>query len=198
MLSCCWRRLEPKRQESDNRPEAVRIRLWHFTENLTGDGHRQHTRYARSISGSSDFRSILTERAMESLFPFHLTNFSDLMPVGSVHAGRCTAVTRAKCLKSFSRRPGSNGGSSNDNGNIAMPRRPAKVTQADIARRNPRRQGSWRERSHDRWRGRHSDHLGRRSINPLSKRRRSRMDTVGGVAAFPETHRKRLKRTLCN
>jgi hypothetical protein len=24
------------------------------------------------------------------------------------------------------------------------------------------------------------------------------MDTVGGVAAFPETHRKRLKRTLCN
>src|ERR1700733_4118139 len=50
------------------------------------------------------------------------------MPEGSARPGRPTAATRTKS------RPSSNGGNSRENGNSAVPRRPATVTQADFAR----------------------------------------------------------------
>jgi hypothetical protein len=79
-----------------------------------------------------------------------------------------------------------------------MPRRPAKVTQADIARAI-RAQGSRRERSLSRWRGRYSDCVnGKCRADQADKQFRRNMGAVASVAALPETHRKRVKRNLCD
>ena len=79
-----------------------------------------------------------------------------------------------------------------------MPRRPAKVTQADIARaiRAAKEAGA----SAVTVDGEALFGLRSRQAPRRSSRKRSRrnMGAIRGVAALPETHRKRVKRTLCN
>ena len=78
-----------------------------------------------------------------------------------------------------------------------MPRRPAKVTQADIARaiRAAKEAGASEVTVDGEGVIRIALTASAAPIQPTNRFRRD-MGAIGGVAALPETHRKRLKRTL--
>ena len=161
------------------------------TQGALPDCHR----CKRGANGNQIVLSIQVELPRLSELPLRFPLQSNRMPDGQLATLLSAAFSVLHTDDS-----GSDGGEfSHDYGSSAMPRRPAKVTQADIARaiRAAKEAGASAVTVDGDGVIRIALTASAAPIKPTNDSR-SGMDAIRGVEAFPETHRKRVKRTLYN